>query len=545
MSRNIYEIKPPAATEKFQPDPELLRRLKTIAKIVGGDFGMSVEIGQPGKGSFFDPEAKEIRFDPVHFSEGEEWRMEFIAGHEGGHRAIDRSPRAIGGAEIEKQWEKLGWGFLANCVADCADNSWVIQKFPAFREQNEKIYSETFEKENAILGNPQVHALAAALGRAPKFAQFGSELMRYWFKGEFSQNLNPKVKSALEQAIAPAQEAWKALPESGFESEILKKARERYSITRRRIWPLMKELIEEDETNEALRQMVKSAQKEKKNGEKKESGEGSAPLDLPPELQKELEEKMEEGRKKYEEDLKQKEDELNDKLEEAKSKAAGAEEGLEKERARKEMGDLEKEMEKVREAREDLENGEAMPLDMDGLSDELKEKLKEAFDKLPYKEKRDVRDKARKILEEFEDELNEDLEAKLGEEIPKKHRERREEREKEQSKKEQEKKDRETRVEIERRIEEKMTDYQKVLREVKPIIDKTYKYLEKFFIPQRHPRFLAGFDSGSRAQTQKVMQFEAKTEMRDSSARVDFWERKTKPKKLTTNFLYSMICPVR
>ena len=554
--------------EKYEPPQELLRKLKIIAQAVGGDFGMNVEIGTPGKGSYFNPENKEIKFDPLHFKEGEEWRMEFIAGHEGGHRAIDRSPRAIGGEEIEKQWEELGWGYLSNCLADCADNNFVSRRWPAFAQVSQKNYEEIFTKENAILGNPQVHALIAALGKAPKFAQFGSELMRYWFKNDFSQRLDAKVKEALDKAFKPAQKIYETLPANTAEPEVMRQARERYFITRRQIWPLMKELVEEDEINESLRQMIKNAQF--KPGQGKQGGEGGAPLELPPELQKELEEKIKEAQEKYEESLKKQEQELKEKLKQAQENQEGSSEkkdgeqgesgaseekdkkeksgqkedgekvggkdGLDKERLAKEIKDLKKSLEKNKQAQKDLAGEETMPLDTDDLSDELKEKLKENFSKLPHKDREDLKDKAKEKLKEIEDELNKEMEGKLDEEKPQSHKERREEKNKVKEGKDQTQKNKKINEAISRAIEGKLTEYQKAFREVKPIIDKTYKYLEKFFIPQRHPRFMGGYDSGSRAQTQKAMQFEAKSAMHDSSAKVDFWERKTKPHKIDYKF---------
>lgn len=569
MPEKFYEnnIMMPAK-EAYSPPEELVRKLKTIAQVVGGDFGMSVEVGAPGKGSYFNPENKEIKLDPLHFKEGEEWRMEFIAGHEGGHRAIDRSPRAIGGEEIVKQWEELGWGYLANCLADCADNNFVSRRWPAFAEVNQKKYEETFAKENVVLGNPQVHALIAALGKAPKFAQFGSELMRYWFKNDFSQQLDGKVEEVLSKALSPAQKVYETLPANTTEPEVMRQARERYFTTRRQIWPLMKELIEEDEINESLRQMIKNSQF--KPGQGGQGEEGGAPLELPPELQKELEEKMKEAQEKYEKDLKQQEEELKEKLKQTQEgednsgekkdgkqnepgdseekdkegegsqkesgKKSGKKDGLGKERLEKEIEDLKKSLEQNKQAQKDLAGKEAMPLDMDDMSEELKEKLKENFSKLPYKTRKELKEKAKEKLEEIEDELNKEMEGKLDEEKPASHKERRDEKNKIKEKKDQSQKEKRMNEEISRAIESKLTEYQKTFREVKPIIDKTYKYLEKFFIPQRHPRFMGGYDSGSRAQTQKVMQFEAKSEMHDSSAKVDFWERKTMPQKIDYKF---------
>ena len=87
-----------AGGRKKEISPELKEKiakaesgLATLAQIVGGDFGMKVTFGEPGGGSFYNPATVEITLDPEILAEGKDWRAEFVAGHEGGHRAITRS----------------------------------------------------------------------------------------------------------------------------------------------------------------------------------------------------------------------------------------------------------------------------------------------------------------------------------------------------------------------------------------------------------------------------------------------------------------------
>jgi len=72
-----------------------LDELKIIAQRVGGDFGMRVELGMPGTGSFFDPEQNLIVFDPLNILEKPN-QGRFIAGHEGSHRRITIHPKELG-----------------------------------------------------------------------------------------------------------------------------------------------------------------------------------------------------------------------------------------------------------------------------------------------------------------------------------------------------------------------------------------------------------------------------------------------------------------
>lgn len=343
--------------------PELIGRLRNIAQIVGGDFGMKVEIGQPGGGSFFNPESAKIVFDPLQIKENERL-AEFIAGHEGGHRVIEKGPRAIGAKE--EFWQELGFSYLMNSIADCADNDWVAKRYPGLAERIVEVYSAATEKENALFTSSEVTQMIQTLGYIPKFVQYGSELIIYWHRGSFSSQLDPSVRQALEKTLVAAQKSWQSIPSSeGRRTEVLARAKERFAINRLEIWPIIKELIEEDKINEQLRQMIEEAIKGEASGQN--------PLD-----------KLPRGLKK----------ELKKKLDEAKKGAGG-----------------------------DGEKGAPVP--MDELSEGLKAKLKEIFDDLPEEKKQELADKAEKILENLEDALNRELGGKLDETKAESHQEHR------------------------------------------------------------------------------------------------------------------------
>ncbi|MGC9031778.1 MAG: hypothetical protein ACP5H7_03390, partial [Minisyncoccia bacterium] len=89
------------------------KTLEIITKRVGGDFGMKVKLGEPGGGSFFNPEDGSITFDPLHIRENPEL-AKFVAGHEGSHRAITPGPREIGLSpeEIRELYSQIGFGYL-------------------------------------------------------------------------------------------------------------------------------------------------------------------------------------------------------------------------------------------------------------------------------------------------------------------------------------------------------------------------------------------------------------------------------------------------
>ena len=85
-----------SGADKIEISEEDWQTLKIIAQRVGGDFRMEVKLGEPGGGSFFNPEDGSITFDPLHIKENPE-QAKFVAGHEGSHRAITPHPKFFAG----------------------------------------------------------------------------------------------------------------------------------------------------------------------------------------------------------------------------------------------------------------------------------------------------------------------------------------------------------------------------------------------------------------------------------------------------------------
>jgi len=484
-----FEFKKERASETGVA-PEVERRLKIISQRVGGDFGMRAEIipagqrpkGEPQQGSYFSPQETKIVFDPEHIKKDSQ-EAEFVAGHEGGHRAITRGPEAIGLKEekIEEIYNQLGFAFISNCLEDPADNNWIGEKFPGLKPSIQKTYDKMLEKENVPLGlsHPEAAAAFALLGYVPKFVDYGSEIIRYWHQDKFSQQLDPKIKEILDKTKKEAQEFYETLPGSHpTEKEVVEKAKQRFLINYEKIWPEVKKLVEKDLNDEKLRQMLKQALEQMKKGKPKDGkGEGRGegvqiPLDkLPKDLQKELKEKV------------------------------------------KESGSV----------------------PMDKLSEKLKKKLKEVFDSLPDDKKKELQEKAENQLKDLEDKLNKDLKGKLNQDNPESHQERTARIKKEQEergRREEEKRAIErARQDFEKRLEAGMSEYDKAYKEVKPLIDDLYRQLLKIFIPERHPRWESGFPSGSRLDLGKATQYEA-----DRSKYTELWQKKTIPQKIDYRF---------
>jgi len=234
--------------------------IQRIAQLVGGDWGMEVEIGMPGEGSHFNPDENRIQLDPLHLADPERLRQaEFVAAHEGGHRAISRSPLVLGMTEekIEELYSQLGFAFGDNSLEDPADNNWWSKKYEGLGETVQGIYDKMLEKDGAVLASAEVNELITQLGYPPRFALFGSELIRYWHQHRFSENLPAEVHAALERVKEAADRYYATIPgRHPTEKEVRAAAQKRLTIFHDKIWPEMKKLIELDKRDEELRQAV-------------------------------------------------------------------------------------------------------------------------------------------------------------------------------------------------------------------------------------------------------------------------------------------------
>jgi hypothetical protein len=584
--------KPPIEEEieKIEISEEDWQTLKIIAQRVGGDFGMEVKLGEPGGGSFFYPEDGSITFDPLHIKENPEL-AKFIAGHEGSHRAITPHPKELGLSEekIRELYSQIGFGYLQNVIEDSAVNNWMTKRFPGLKEYTQKTYDEQFKEEGAILSTPEVRRIAAQLGYWPRFAQYGSEIIRDWHQKRFSQKLDPAVEKALERTIDDARKSRTTIPnpERVERKEIIQTAQERFRINTEYIWPEVKKLVEMDLHTEEQRQMLEDFRQKQKELEQKRKEmeqaqkEGNTQrqeelqkeierlekeLDpfnsLPEDVKKELQEQIDkavreateklnkeiEEREKQIEEARKKQEELEKEIKELEEKAKSAQ-GKEKEELEKQIQEkkaeklaqemkqkqAEKELKDIQDALDNIQFGEEMPYPEDKLSEKTKQELEKLFNKLPRQKREELKDRAQKQLEDFEDAINEELEGKLNPDKSESHKERREREVKEREAERKEREMEKEREEIEKKLEElrreKMTEYDKAYEEVADIINSLYIRLKRFFLPERHPKWRKGYPTGSRLDLTKAMQAEA-----DPRYLEKIWERKTIPHKFDYRF---------
>ena len=564
--------------------------LKIIAQRVGGDFRMEVKLGEPGGGSFFNPEDCSITFDPLHIKENPELAI-FTAGHEGAHRAITLHPRELGLSQekIRELYSQIGFGYIQNVIEDPAVNDWMTEKFPGLKEYTQKTYDEELKEEGVVLSESEVRRIADQLGYWPKFAQYGSEIIRDWHQGRFSQELDPAVRKALERTIDDARKSRTTIPDpkKSDRKEIIRTARERFRINTENIWPEVRKLVEMDLRTEEKRQMLKDFRQKQKELEQKRKEMEQAqkegdkekqerlqeeikqlekeldpfnglPEDVKKELQGQIDKAVREAVEKFNKEIEEKEKQIEEakkrqeelekeiqELEEKLRSAQGKEkEELEKEIQKKKAEKLEQEMKQkqaekdlkdIQDAFDNIQSGQEMPYPEDKLSEKTKQELEKLFNKLPRRKREELENKAKKQLEDFEDKINKDLEGKLNPDKPESHKERREreakEREAEKKREEAEKERKKMEKKLEEFRRERMTEYDKAYEEVADIINLLYIRLKKFLLPERHPKWQKGFPSGSKLDLEKAMQAEA-----DPRYLGKIWERKTIPHKFDYRF---------
>ena len=568
--------------------PKVWQTLVIIAQIIGGDFGMEVKLGKPGGGSFFDPEKCSITFDPLHIKDNIEL-AKFVAGHEGSHRAISLGPKELG---LSQENSQIGFIYLQNVIEDPAVNDWMSGRFPGLKPYVKETYDEQLKEENVVLSTPEVQRIASKLGYWPKFAQYGSEVIRYWHQRRFSRELDPAVEEALEITIKYVCESIETIPNPQNRSlerrEVIDAGRRRFKINTNYIWPEVKRLVEMDLHTEELRQMIsefrykqkeleqkrRELEKAKATGDQQRQEELEKEIErlekeldpfnqLPEDVKKELQEQIDEAIRKAVEQPNKEIEEKHNQIKEAKQKQEELEKEIQdlEEKAKsasgKEKEDLEKQIEekkaeklrhetKQKQAEKDLKDiqdaldkilseEDGVPYPVDKLSDKTKEELDKLFNKLPSKKRKDLREKAQKQLEDFEDALNEELEGKLNQDKPESHKERRE---REKAEREAAQKSEEARIErerIEKELErirrELMTPYERARAEVISLIDDLYYRLRRILKPEEYGGEEAGYPSGQTLDISRAMQAE-----KDVMQKYKLWKRETAPEKRDYRF---------
>lgn len=483
--------------------------LSSLAYFIGKDFEMPVELNKPGAGWHWDFKENVVRVDPNDLLDKPMDYLRFVTSHEGGHRRISRTEFI----PVET-WRQPGFSFMMNAIEDPRDNNFVAENYPKFREQMNLAYQMDLD----MVENSKQKA-ATKLGFQPRFMQAGFEYIKQWFherKGEeFSvdETLPDEVKEVVAKTFEAAQASWWTYPsrqEADTDEELIKRyAEASYRINLERIWPEFKKLIDQDMEDQRTQELLDDMQNATAEG----TGSG-LPQELKdklsPEQQKQLEEAID---KALEEAKKEREEKQGQPTQEGE----GEGEGVPQEEA-------------LRETKQ-----EPKPIDLDSLSPELKQKIKEFIDSLPEDKKQELRERAEKAISEFEKDLDEEIEGKMSDN-PEKKTDRESEAEVEQQPKEEHRgtevseapsadlqKYREMVAETLKRDE---NAYEKCRREVLSVIDSLENDLREIFVARRMHAWKGGFKSGKRIDIKRRIQEKAK-EVSAMESRA--WEKRELP----------------
>jgi len=460
-SEMAEEIETPEAKAKR----ELLEHLSLIAQVVGADFGMKIDIGEPGTESVYDSATGNITFSPDDIGEDIEI-AEFVAAHEGSHRAISLGPVQMGipKKDVIEMYGQTGFRYMHNIVEDATVNSWLDREFPGIEPCTDKYYDGEIESLDQYRKQAQAaeEDELAQVDAMPKFRQFGFEILRRWHQGwDTTDDFLPQdINEAVESIIEDAQKSVSKQPRSRKKYDVLRNARARFVINTEKIWPVMKQFVEEDIKEEALDKLAKDA-----------------------------------------------------------AMGGGANRGL-SDRTVDEILDQIKSCE----ASEDEDGQQTAPKP---LSERAQKELQELFDTISDEERQERLQQAEQVIKELEDELNEQLQGKLNQDLAPSHQELDAQAEAAANNTSQ---SNSLPFDISDKLIERMlaseSEYDRIYRQVSPLIDDLYRKLEPVFVRNRHPRWQKGFTSGQRVDLMMAMQAEAKEELK-----LDIWERKEVPHK--------------
>lgn len=516
--------------------------LGTIARMVGSDFGMQAHFGEIGGGNRFFPDdnsvpenlRNSVELDPLILLEFD-GADEFVAAHEGAHRAITRTLDQVG-LKTKKDQDglasKIGWSAIHNMLEDPAVNDWVGSVYPRISEIMNRNYDEGFQKiaeagSDAVMMVSSTQELVAILGYIPDFVRFGSEVIHFWHLDNYSSDLAPNIRDALSSTQSAAKRFYIDIPyQYPTEKEVLSKAKSRWQTYEKEIWPYVQDLIQNDLTDEKIKQYLKNqlqqAIDQQNQQGQSQNGQGQNLEELMDQFGFNPQEKQE----------------MRDKMNQALDRKADQGQKL-----REKLASGEISQEEFDEQNQKVDD--SLPIDMKSLTSSAKQKMADKLSDEAQETQDQIDQSAKKSLEETEDLVNEELRGKLG---PKEetHEERRERQVKDQ-KAERQRAQKLAEEAAERRIQEeqykkylkeqeaKKTHWEKSVSAHATQIDDLYKDIEDLFQKRRHPRWEKGHPSGQRLNMSAAMQYEA-----DPRNYLRLWERKTIPDKMDYRFLFQI-----
>lgn len=566
---------------------------RAIAKNIAQDAKLEVSLGKPGTGSVcqyggpsglrFNRVKRTIVIDPLHLlDEGNK----FIIAHEGMHAYVTRSPfdhyvrRALKKCcDPEALYAEIGFASLLNFMEDCGGNDWLTTNYPAFEEGEQKLYNRMLHAENPELHTPESKAVTAILGFYPRFAQFGSELMKRWHTGAYSTTLNPAVEEALSAQQANADAFIAAFPQSQTSTDGERDALfcKRFLIAANKIMPTLRKLIDKDKAQAALQQLANqqaaSGQPGQPDGQQTQqggrqsqpgqqqsdgapspgsggaSGASAGSFELSPGTKAEIDRKTAEHRERLREQLNDQLDELEKHLGLQGGDPKTGAEAQSKDPSQR-IKDLQKAIDERFDGQEDVdakadadrylnslkelnESIDSQSVPIEQLSPEAQQELQEIYDGLSQGERRLLEEKAEQLLKEVEDAIREGLEGKTQQDPAPTHRQ-------QKQAKEEAKRAATVREQIEddiKRAEEerrsRLSEWDAAREDVGAFITRLHSRLERVLRPAV-PEWETGHSTGNKITPATAMQAKADPRLRGS-----IWEQRSMP--IERSFVFSLL----
>lgn len=401
-------------------------------------------------------------------------RLRFRTEHEAGHVRISRMAETI---PLE-EWKQTGFSLLMNVIEDPRDNNFITEAYPKIREEMVAEYEGQWEKER------EAKKLAKEkLGYQPKFMQAGYEYIKEWYReaqggppDRLSKDLPKDVKEVLKKTLKNARESWFHYPskkEADQSEDLIREyAKISYGINKNEIWPEFKKLVEGDLKDQKLQEFL---QETGKIGGDSHGGQG-----LPEDL---------EGR------------------------LAGSE--------KETLKSL-------------VEGAKGKPVDLDSLSEGLKDKIKDYVESLPEEKRNSLLEKAKKSLSEFEKLINEGLEGKLVENPQSVKIEKGDSALKKEKKSPDDfpaydpQKLKEFQDFAEKALAKDENVYEEYRRKVLPLIDRLESDLRDIFVARRNQHWKSGFASGRKIDIKRRIVEETKG---ISAVESRAWQKRELPKE--------------
>jgi hypothetical protein len=462
--------------------------------------------------------------------------------------AFDRAVHIAlkGACSPESLYQEIGFASLFNYLEDCGGNNWLTKNYPAFKELEQKLYSGMLCVENPEMHSGETQSVMARLGFFPRFAQFGSEVMKRWFTGSYSSTLDPGVLAALQKNQDEVDAFIASFPTSQHSMAGERDALfcRRFLIAAVNIMPTIRKLVEEDKAQAGMQQFL-NQQTQSRQQSHEQSGQtpsiGGAASELSPQANQEVNQKAAGHRQKLREQLKEQLDQL------AKHLKAPAPSDIKD--TSKQIGQLRKAIEEKldsagQEAKQEvnrhLDQLEKLHESIDSqgppiheLSEETKAELKSLYEQLAQRERDALEKLGEEILKDLEDAIREQLEGKTLQEPAPTHRQNTESSKKAAQAAAAYQRMREDAAELEDLRRSKLSLWDAAKEEVSFTINKLYTRLEKILRPTV-PEFDSGYADGSRPHLPTVMQSKA-----DPKLRSKIWEKQSLP--LEREFAFSLL----